>query len=439
MMKTALSTIGVIILLPAVALAVTLPSIIIKYGPTKALTTQLYSSQLPNALQYDFSFTSQASSTVINGSSNGSTTEKDVVFNDYTSADVLKYCTVSSSVPGRYISATPSIGTIDQNGSTTIVSNGTAQFNEYYNYRTRAVFCNMQNVISSTTMTFYGMATTSLSYNISSTTAALIKGLSVTNTTANLLSTYDPTHHIYIRNQNLWASTTDLTSIPVDSSSNGRHYYGALVAPDTILSASHVGCATQGQTLYFVAGTSTVISTVVGTTTSNINGTDICVAEISPAIATSTGIQFAQVMASGTLPYWPYSNTCVYDGTKLSCLSTTYQNIPCIYYRYNGGGSLSGADMLIGSVNFFGPSEYGCAQPASSDPWYNWYQQVSGGDSAGATGIIVNGKFVLLGTFHYVAEPSDIMYNIPGINAAMTADGSAYQLSTTSLSSFLTL
>lgn len=370
----------------------------------------------------DFYIGNNIVETVLAGSVTATTSIKDVVLNYYSTGSVEKTCTVfiqdGDQIP-TYIAINPSIATINQNGSTTYVSNGAANFNVKLGRRTKTTSCNFDRTNNTNSYTFNSLVSTSTVYNMKNQIDSKISGKTPSSSTYDIFSSINDSTHVYTRNINLFASSTDLTCRPVFSNSvNGNMIgLGALVAPDILLQANHSSIYV-GTTVYFVtSGNTTISRTIISNT--NVPGTDIAVLRLSSDLP-------------GTItPCKVFSSTAF--NNSISTTSIAYTDIPVIFtnqFRTLRIGKLGNNPYSGGILTII--------RPTISINYYNWYSEPIGGDSGAPAFAIVNNQAVLLGNWWGDTTMSNISNYISQINAKITASGSSYSLTTVDLSGFTT-
>ena len=244
-----------------------------------------------------------------------------------------------------------------------------------------------------------------------------ITGKTVSPATLDIFSSADDVGRIYVRNTSLWSSGIDLTCIPASSTGGGSSFNGVLVAPDILIQANH---SHYSGTFYFCDPNNAVFSAVV-ISGQQVGSTDIWVSRLSAPLPGS--IKPAKVL--------PVS---AYTGGAVNILQTDVVNqyMLCAFSsedRTVQVGRLSGLQIFVGVMKCdYAPADI-------------WYSPVVGGDSGSPVFLFIDGEAVALCTWYqsnmvkYSVGPS-ISENVTGINAAISALGSGYQLATKDLSSY---
>jgi hypothetical protein len=410
----------VILLTPVVASATTIrySSLRLIVAP-QLLTSQIFSTYLP-----DFLISKTILDTSVSSVGSQSTTG-DIIYDVHTSAGVVTTCKVNAPSGSVYSSVHPTIGTIDQSGNTTYVSNGTVQFTAVNNSVTKAINCAFANSQSSS-QTFSGYyALNSLASSTMWKTENLISGLSPTSDKIDIFSALNDTTFTYTRNATVFTGAIDLTAIPAANSINGCR--GILVAADILISAGHCGTP-DGTTYYFVTNGNV---TVTRTQLSHANvgpflfgHQEILVTRLSSDLPGT--ITPAKVFVQNVSP------------TKISQAAMEYGFVPGIYANRN-------RNLHIGSLRFAGTGDsiiqFTVPQVSSTThPFYNWYDPIVGGDSGNAVFTIVNGEVVAIGTWSLLGGKGyPISYYYDSINTAITGLGGSHALTPVDVTGFITL
>lgn len=372
-----------------------------------------------------------ASTTVVSGSSFLTDDIEDVVYDIYTSATTIDFCSKisaygsaggDSSFPVTYASQNELVGTVDSAGDITYVGDGTTYFTASYAGRTRGFPCTFATNVGGTDYIFNDLVSGSLADHIRDDMDVRLTGLTPSATTQNIFSSSDTGTLTWVRNPNHLASTTDITSAVVYSTASGYQATGVLVAPDIILYANHT-YGGAGTTIYFVTSTSTTVAKTVGDGVT-ISGTDIRVQRLTTPV--TYGITPAKVLAENDVEKYGIS----LPSKKISDSALNYSPIPVIYTTQAKG-------IYVGVT----PAFYNLLVSISiaDNPTYSpWYRTVCCGDSGTPAYYIINDEAVLLGTWWSAYTVSNVSNYIDEINAAMTSLGSAYQLTTVDLSGFPT-
>ena len=392
----------------------------------KTIAPQLYSSVLSASRMEDFFIATSSVGVVLSGASSGST-YTDVITDFYNSGSIRSTCGVTV-VNGWHTpvfsSLTPSIGTIDQSGVTTYVGDGLAKFKVVIGTRAKMASCPMLQTSNQFSTVLRGFVSSSTLANaIISSAASRINGLTPSGATTNIYSSINDTNHTYIRNTSSLAyaiaTTTalDMTAIPAITS-GGITGDGVLVAPDIIIDATHV--CQSGATFYFVDNSNVTYSRAATGFRTIAANTDICVIKLASDVPAS--IHPAKVLPSGAF------------NSYMTGQAASLRGIPVMMTnqgRTIGINTILELDNPATFVNHY-------TATSSSSVFWPWYYYVHSGDSGNAGWIDLNGQFVALGTHFGGASISNISNNEAAINAAITALGSPYQLTTVDLSGYPT-
>lgn len=413
--------------------AVTFPSIHINHSTSghQIIGRQLLTTTLVNATANDFSVGIVSTSTVIVGTSNGTTSVQDFVYNYYNPGSIKYWCNyihTSASNP-VFTAVNPSIGTVDSSGNVTYVSDGTANFNVTVNDRTKDAACSMSHTTNKYSTTFNGFVSTSTAKNIVSQMDAMISGLTASPATYDIYSAINDSTHTYTRNSGLFASSgVDMTAVPTYTSAGGTTGNGILVSPDIVISAAHVGLGI-GTTFYFVTSTSTTVSrTVIGA--SNVGTTDIRVIRLDSPFLAGSGVTPAYVLPPTT--FFSKVSLAAVNSIMIPVIFTNQFRTLKIQTLYGDYYNSQGHRIEITEL-----------QPTTK--YYNWSSTttdanhnivVVSGDSGNALMTVVNGKLVALGTWHFSEVAPDVSKYITEIDSAISALGSAYSLTPIDLSGF---
>ncbi|MBP6858771.1 MAG: hypothetical protein KBC33_02985 [Candidatus Pacebacteria bacterium] len=354
---------------------------------------------------------------VLSGSSVGTTSIKDVIYDYFATGSVENKCDIfiqnGWSTP-VYSAVHPSIATVDQNGSTTYVSNGSANFNVRVGKRTRTVACDIFRTVDSVSYVYDSIIPTSTVHSMIEEIDTRLNGETPSATTYNIYSSVNDMTHEYTRNVNSILADLDLTCIPVLSGAiSSAQTMGVLVAPDIMIQANH---SHPSGTMYFVKADNTTVSRsiVSGTTIPN---TDIYVAKLDSPVP--AGINPCKVF-----PPTVFTN-------YISTTSAVYAQPPVFFtnqHRMIRVGTINQLIMAYGSKLISivrGVGDY-----------YNWYTIPCCGDSGSPAFTVINGEPVILGVWYSAYSVPSISDYTSEINAAITSLGSAYSLTSIDLSSF---
>ncbi|MEK7641591.1 MAG: hypothetical protein AAB365_01195 [Patescibacteria group bacterium] len=385
----------------------------------KMIAPQLSTNTMSSSTVSDFFVGRNIVETVLNGSSVGTTSIKDVVYDYFSSGSVETGCTVfvqgSDNTP-TYTATDPSIGTINSTGNTTYVSAGTTYFNAKIGRRTRAVPCTFSRTSNMVSYTFDTVVSSSTIQEMKTEVDTRLSGESPSSTTYNLYSAVNDSTQTYTRNPDLYAADVDFTCIPVwSAAAASAQTMGVLVAPDIMIQANH---SHPSGTMYFVGNDNVTVSRSI-TSGTNIAGTDIYVAKLNSAVP--AGITPCKVLSATA-----FTN-------KISTTAVSYFQPPVIFTNQN-------RTLKIGKIS------YGTNTPFSqtinivkdSVNYNDWYSQPCCGDSGSPAFVLINGEAVVLGVWHTAFSVPNLSGYISQINSAIATLGSSYTLSTVDLSSFHT-
>jgi hypothetical protein len=411
--------------------ALLLVCVILSYGGVQAeaitihrsllrriFSPQLNSNTMSTSTISDFFLGRNIVETVLSGTSNSTTTVKDIIYNYFAPGNIETGCSLFVQDSGNtpvYTAINPSIATVNSVGSTTYVSAGSARFNVRLGRRTKTISCDFARTGNVPSYTFNTVVSTSTIKNIKDQVDTRISGLTPSSTTYNIYSATNDSMQTYTRNTNMFAYDVDLTCIPVYSGAiSSAQTMGVLVAPDILIQANH---SHPNGTMYFVKNDNTTVSRSI-TSGSTIAGTDIYVAKLSSDVP------------AGITPCKIFSATAFTN--SISTTSLSYYQPPVIYTNQN-------RVMRIAKINY--DSTYTDFNKLirivrGAGDYYNWYTQPCCGDSGSPAFALVSGQPILLGTWYTAYSVPNLSNYITEINSTMTSLGSPHALSTVSLSGF---
>lgn len=378
---------------------------------------QLSTNTISSSSASDFFLGKNITETVLSGSSSGTETIKDVVYDYFTTGSVESGCSVFVQDSGNtptYTAVNPSIATINSNGSTTYVSAGTAYFNAKIGKRTRTVPCVFSRTNNSTSYVFDSIVSNSVIKNMKDEVEARVIGETPSTTTYNLYSSISTSTSAYVRNTSHIASDIDLTCIPVFSEAiNSAQTMGVLVAPDIMIQANH---SHPSGVMHFVKNDNTTVSRTI-TSGMNIAGTDIWVAKLDSNVP------------AGINPCKVFSATAFTN--SISTTSIAYVQPPVIFTNQS-------RVLRVGKINYGTNSPFSQLIIIVRDTvnYNNWYSQPCCGDSGSPAFAIVNGEAVVLGVWYTAFMVPNLSGYISQINAAAATLGSSNTLTTVDLSGF---
>jgi len=394
-------------------------------GHATTTAIQLFTTSMPAASSDDFSVATSSADVIITGAI-ASTTYSDVITNNYGSGSILYSCSVvvfSTSSPYTMSSVDPSIATVDHSGTVTYVSDGMALFNITSGRRTKQASCPERRTVNAFTKVTAGYVSSSTVANLMiKSVADRIQGLVPSSDTTDIYTSMNDGAHIYVRNPdaftNAIATTTtlDLTALPswgpLDMTGSG-----ILVAPDIMISASHICPITSDQSgdEYFTDYSNSTYARAVISRSFIPNG-DLCVIRLASDVP-------ASIHPAKVFPPDIFFN-------KVTLAAIFVKGIPLMatnQFRTIGIGIMYNAQPSY--VNYY-------IATSSSSIFSPWYYQPRGGDSGTPCFSAVNGQLVAVGTWWFSSGCSNITMDESAINAAMTSLGSPYQLTPVDLSPY---
>lgn len=379
-------------------------------------------------------------------------TIKDGVFNVSTNALTLSAFSLNVTLPLNsayltgpiaYSSSDPATATVDQSGTVTPLKIGTVTITATVpGLRNRKFVLNIVQSSGQNTSTFVNWAAGSLGAHL----AAQVTGLigSTPNPAPGLSTVTDPPSRatygnlfMYTafqgatRNAGVWTGALDTSCIPNNPS--------ILVAPDIVLYATHVGTpGFWGNTIQFIdmAGT---VHTATFTFTTAPDGTRTSSHWQHPIAGLTGDADITMIRLDAPLPA---------SVKPVKVLPANYASyLPQPQYGYPMLVSNQDRTMLLADLTSFerqvlGPSGTTIdieVEHSADATRSQWFYPVRPGDSGTPAFVVINGELVLTNLWHYTGEYGpNYADNISAINAAMTALGSAYQLTTPDLSGFPT-
>jgi hypothetical protein len=237
-----------------------------------------------------------------------------------------------------------------------------------------------------------------------------------------IFSVQDHAAGVYVRNPNCWAADIDLTALSPWSSDQGPRKAGTLVAPDVILFAAHYQLAV-GATVRFVTLDNQVIArTIVGRAAHpdyDPNGSypypDLAVARLNEDVPAS--IRFAKILPANWSDHLIISTT----GSQ--------RRIPGILLDQHERATVADTGGIGVFTGFW---------TAMTNPHRATFNRPKVVGDSGDPGLLTDGVDLFLETVwtHGGFGPmgAGIAYHADGINSAMTALGSPYQLTPADLS-----
>jgi len=312
-------------------------------------------------------------------------------------------------------------------GKVTRVSDGTAVVYAKINGLTRQVPVTVSRASPATTVRLVGYADGSFAKHCSE---QIMDRLAIADsaTGKKLFTTYNLTTDTYVRNAASWLAGVDVTSIPVAtkpaSRANFWRYQGGLaIAKDCVAYCNHWGGPTGqpadgrlkgGQVKYLASDNNVVVRDIVDDI--RIEATDLVIAKLNSPLPETVGI--AKVLPSNWADYMPVNYYFV-PAFGIVQISPSVNKLasPRMLRRWSG-------------LSMFSPDV--------PEGLAIWYENAVLYDSGHPAFLLVNDELVWLTvwTTGGAGGGSSAVANIAAINAAMTAMGSGYQLTTVDLSEF---
>lgn len=229
----------------------------------------------------------------------------------------------------------------------------------------------------------------------------------VDGTTKPIFATQDHANSTYVRSTTCWAKDIDLTCASPWNSEGGNLLAGTLISPRHIVFANHYQLSV-GTTIRFVAMNGTVVNRTM--TAKQAVDDDIMVGLLDSDVP--AGISFAKVLPDD-------AETKLRAGSPVLAFDQEEKAL-VIDFSWVANGVLWGD------------------RPVTNQTRATYAESLISGDSGNPGFVIINGEAVLVTTWTYGgpgAGPA-MHGHISGINAAMTALGGGYQLTTIDLSGF---
>lgn len=344
-------------------------------------------------------------------------TNKDAIFERQTNAaydpeyqvDLVDLVAGTLNVPVVVKSETPNVATIDQTGRTTRVGDGFAQFSFHHPWLTRRRTLNHTHVPSGTIESLTGWVEGSMAHALSAAINTRIDGADPSTAMPTWI-TRNPGSGTYQRNTACWAADLDLTGISASNSRSGILRNAVLVSPLDAICARHFGLATGDVVRYVSADNAVVSRTIVKVT--DIADTDIRVVTFDRDLPPAIG--FYKLLPDGWDDYLP-NLTLGVPGLRMD--------------RHHRAGIANVRVLNTAVALFWEPTDATHAK-------YFHFLEVNDSSSPGF--FVVGDELVLLTqwTFGGAGKGPNFAAYKSQINAAMTANGSSYQLTEVDLSGF---
>jgi hypothetical protein len=364
--------------------------------------------------------------------------------------------TFGSSAGTQWTSSNPSVGTVDQAGRVTHVSNGTTTITATLRDSSVSLPIALSSSSGRTIKTLLGYVSGSLAHHISSAIDSRLTGKDPAIAKAQF-STKNHTTQTYTKNPNNWAADVDLTAQSVWNSVGGQQRAGTLISPCHLLVAAHFPLVI-GTTVRFLASDGSVVNRTVISAAVRLRVNFYPDFQICRLNADVPGtVSFARVLPSNWRSYLPsvsQSTDRYADGES----SPNFRSVPAIYINRNK--SVGVLDWFVegpylwpppppdgshGMVNLIYAGYFDSEIPTKAQR--NLFQEPAvHGDSGSAGTLLINGHQVLLSVATYGGDTprgggwggTSMCFEKELVNEFMTTLGGGYQLTEIDLSSFPT-
>ena len=358
---------------------------------------------------------------IVTPGTNAQTTLNDAAFNQSTTATtnnnvrLIGSSPLNLSAPVVYTALTPSIATIDSNGNTSWVSNGTAQFTAQTFTGTLVYSYSASQSGGQTTQTFLNWVSGSLAAQLSANVTTALNGAAPNPATNQMVwsTETDPTNYVF--NTSSVLSAYNLTCISPYNSAGGRQHGGTLITPQDAVMANHYPIP-DGSTIYYVGANNSVYS---GTIQShyNVPGTDIYLVHFTAPI--NSEVTPATIMPST----WNTYLSQIQFGVPVMWVPQSKRIQAGIFTAINGNDGIVASAVPGQNANWF-VNTNGANGPIS-------------GDSGSPVFFILGGKVVLLFCWHYAGGSGPMLANfVPQINTGLAAMGSTYTVTSPTLTGY---
>ena len=373
----------------------------------------------------DFTLSPRTRETIVSGETQEQTTDQDKIINTVTSAVVYDEFDIRPEVVRpvgdasfEFTALDPGVATVNSDGQTTRVADGTASFLvSFAGVKKRVSGLDYSETGGNTASEFVSWKSGTLMKECNDAVDNRIDGL----TPADAIDIFDTQNHsaeIYVRNIGVWCADVDLTCISPWNSRGDNRWAGTLVAKDCVVLAEHYPVAV-GDTVRFIGNDNTIYTRTVagvqyvGPSNSNDSyATDIQVAVLSEELPAA--ITPCKVFPVDVLDYLPH----------------IAEGVPCLCLDQEEKALITDLFTLTDSrASFTAPDENGRS---------DYYETKISGDSGNPAFAIVSGELVLITTWTFGGSGSGPNYaaNIDAIETAMTAAGSNYGLTVLDLSTY---
>lgn len=386
---------------------------------------------------------SAASSSYVSGST-VQTTVKDATVNESNNAVAMSSVNLAVTAPLTrltgtitYSSSDPSVATVDPTGIVTPVAPGTVTITiTIPGYNSRKVTLNITQNSGQNTVQFVDWVAGSLAAHIKAQVTSIIGSTpnpSGTLSQASLPPSRTTYGNLYIlnadgtRNSGVWTGSLDTSCIGLSPTGQPGFSPICLIAPDIVAFATHVGNPSLLNTAYSFIDMAGVVHTANILSQSypipsQVGDNDITLVRLATPMPSS--VKPAKVLPANYASYLPQ----------------VQYRIPCIFSNGDRTLLIGELDNWEQSVSYQGQiyHDIEVLYPTNTT-WQKWYYGIRMGDSGTPCFLPINGELVLIHLWHFGGQYGpNYADNISAINAAMTALGSTYQLTTVDLSSFPT-
>jgi hypothetical protein len=363
----------------------------------------------PTDADANFSLEFRAKDTIVTPGSTVSSTVDDRNITTYseTTVDRAGVLYATEIVPGtftpylNYVCLDESVAEVDAFGVVTRLTNGTARILAKTLHKTLPYDVPVSRIGGTTTVVLDSYVANSMARNCSDAVDTRIAGKTAA-TAKPMFNTFNHAAASYVRNTNCWAADLDLTCISAWNSTSGVSSGLTAISPLHGVTARHIESAfPNGTVLRFVTADGTVVPRTV-TGRSSLGSGDLTVVRWNTALPNTIG--FAKVLPDNVMDYLP-------------SLSAQYP-IPALFVDQERKALVFEVHALLGGT----PASYYPSTAARQA----FYEPLISGDSGFGRFLIISNELVLTNISDYQDE----------VNAAMTALGGGYQLTTVSLSPY---
>ena len=346
-------------------------------------------------------------------------------------ADII----ISPPADVTYTSSNEAIATVDAKGCVTRVADGTVWITatDASGYARRSPAIHVRRVTGRTSYQFESYKVGCLAQHCADQILSRISAKTPL-TGLPLYSTLSTSSATYARNANSWLSDVDITCIPVatkpaSASNFWLHQGGTVISPDCIAYCNHWGGPggsppsgrLLGGSVRFYSPTDGVIERQIVADQSI--PPDLVIAKLDADLPVT--IKPAKVMPANWTVYIPLPQSGM-PAANIPALGITHSNeISPVGYKQASIRAVQRTSNL---------SYYTSSQSVSG--FDGWFRSAILYDSGHPAFLLINGELVLLSVWTTSSSGTSVTTNVLAINAAMTAMGSGYQLTTADLSEF---